>query len=73
MVQQNVERLIGRLATDPALRKRFSRNAAAVLTQYLERGVELTRIELEALASIDSRALQAFTATLDERLQRLDP
>jgi hypothetical protein len=72
MAQCNVERLIGRLATDPAFRKRFSRDAAGVLAGLLEQGCELTPIELDALVSLDARALQAFATSLDARLRRLE-
>jgi hypothetical protein len=43
-----------------------------VLGELLEQGCELTRIELDALCSIDARALQAFAASLDGRLRRLE-
>ena len=72
MAQRNVERLIGRLATDPGFRHRFSLDAAAVLAELLEQGCELTRVEIDALRSIDSRALRAFAASLDGRLRRLE-
>ena len=72
MAQRNVERLIGRLATDPSFRHRFSRDAAGVLAELLHQGCELTRVEIDALSSIDSRALTAFAASLDGRLRRLE-
>ena len=72
MAQRHVERLIGRLATDPAFLKRFSHDAAGVLDELLGQGCELTRVELDALASIDARAVQAFATALDERLRRIE-
>ncbi|HTM33682.1 MAG TPA: Os1348 family NHLP clan protein [Vicinamibacterales bacterium] len=72
MAQRNVERLIGQLATDPGLRRRFSKDAAGVIAELLEQGCELTGVEIDALASIDSRALSAFAASLDGRLRRLE-
>lgn len=72
MAQPNVERLIGQLATDPAFRSRFTRDAGAVLAELIEHGCELTRIERDALASIDTLALQAFASVLDARIQRLE-
>ena len=72
MAHRNVEQLIGRLVTDPVFQKRFSRDAAGVLAELMEQGCELTRIELDALALIDTTALQAFATSLDGRLRRLD-
>jgi hypothetical protein len=72
MAQRNVEQLIGRLATDPGFRARFSRDAGAVLADELRRGCDLTRVELDALASIDTQALHAFAAALDERIRRIE-
>jgi hypothetical protein len=72
MAQRNVEQLIGRLVTDPVFRQRFSRNADGVLAELIEQGCELTRIELDALASIEGRAVEAFAASLDGRLCRLE-
>ena len=73
MAQRNVEQLIGRLATDPGFRARFSCDAGAVLAEQLERGCELTHVELAALAAIDPGALQAFAAALDARIRRIEP
>ena len=72
MAQRDVERLIGRLATDPGFRERFLRDAVGLLGELLEQGCELTRIERDALKSIDARALRAFAMSLDERLRRLE-
>jgi hypothetical protein len=72
MAQRNVERLIGRLATDPRFRHRFAEDAAAVLAELVDHGCELTRVELDALRSLDSRALKAFANSLDGRLRRLE-
>ena len=72
MAHRDVERLIGRLATDPGLRHRFSGDAAAVLAELLEQGCELTGVEIDALTSIDTRALSAFAESLDGRLRRLE-
>ena len=72
MAQRDVERLIGRLATDPGFCERFLRDAVGLLGELLEQGCELTRIERDALKSIDARALRAFAMSLDERLRRLE-
>lgn len=70
MTHRNVETLIGRLATDPKLRRRFIADPAAVLGELRDQGVELTPIEMEALASTDHDALRAFAAALDRRIRK---
>ena len=60
MTHRNVETLIGRLATDPVLRRRFAVDSVAVLGELREEGYELTGVELEALAATDTEALRAL-------------
>jgi hypothetical protein len=60
MAHRHVETLLGRLATDPVLRRRFSRNKAALLQELQSSGFELTGIELEALASTEPGAIDRF-------------
>lgn len=69
-MHKNVETLIGRLATDATLRRRFAANAAAVLAELSEQGLELTKVEIEALAATDPEALGSFAETLDRRLRK---
>lgn len=69
-MQKNVETLIGRLATDAALRRRFSAAPASVLAELSAQGLELTAVEQDALAATDLEALHRFAATLDGRLRR---
>ncbi|HEV8579499.1 MAG TPA: Os1348 family NHLP clan protein [Thermoanaerobaculia bacterium] len=69
-MHKDVETLIGRLATDPTLRRRFAANPAAVLAELSEQGFELTEIELEALAATDPEALDSFAGSLDRRLRK---
>ena len=66
-MHRNVEILIGRLATDPGLRERFAKDPLRVLS---EQGLELSDVELEALAAIDVRAFRAFSAALGTRLRK---
>lgn len=66
-MHRNVEVLIGRLATDPELQRRFAEQPFEVLR---DQGLELTRVELVALAATDTEALRAFTRALDARLRR---
>ncbi len=72
-MHRNVETLIGRLATDSGLRQRFADNPQAVLCTLVEQGIELTPVELEALAVTDPRALDTFAQTLDRRLRKAPP
>jgi hypothetical protein len=68
MSHRNVEILIGRLATDPLLRRRFTLGPPALLRELQAEGCELSAVEIDALARLDGEALRAFAATLDRRL-----
>jgi hypothetical protein len=72
MSQSHVERVIGLLATDEALRRRFESDPRATLQQLAERGVELNGCEHQALASLDPGQLTRFAAAIDARLQKAD-
>ena len=72
MTHRNVETLIGRLATDPALRRRFVADPMAVLVELRAQGYELTLIELEALASTSADAIESFADALDRRIRKAD-
>ena len=72
MSQRNVERVIGRLVTDEAFRRRFAQAPRAVLQGLAAGGVELNPCELQALAAIDSRELARFADAIDPRLQKSD-
>lgn len=66
-MHKHVEVLIGRLATDAEFRGRFEKAPLEVL---IEQRMELSEIEMEALASLSSAALHAFAAALDARLRK---
>jgi hypothetical protein len=72
MTHRNVETLIGRLATDPAARRRFAEDPVAALREFREQGYELTPVEHDALAATDAEALRALARALDARLRRID-
>lgn len=72
MSQAYVERVIGLLATDEALRRRFEADPRATLQQLKESGIELTSCEHWALASLDPEQLTRFAAAIDTRLQKAD-
>jgi hypothetical protein len=69
-MHKNVETLIGRLVTDPELRRRFSKDPAGVLRELRDQGFELTDVEREALASTDPDAIRLFAEALDRRIRK---
>lgn len=71
VAQRNVELLIGRLVTDEAFRAMFLRDPAATLTQFIERGNELTPPEIAALEAIDSTLWTRTAQQIDPRLQKV--
>jgi dienelactone hydrolase len=70
VTHRNVETLLGRLLTDPALRRRFAADPTAVLAELRDQGLELTAIEIEALASTEPEALGRLAEALDRRLRK---
>jgi hypothetical protein len=70
MTQRAVEIVVGRLATDEALRARFRQAPSEVLGELTEIGLELSAVELAALQALDPAALQQFATRLDGRLQK---
>lgn len=73
MTQRNVETLLGRLMTNPTLRRRFAADPAEVLREFQGEGFDLTAIELDALAATDADALGSFAESLDRRIRLGDP
>jgi hypothetical protein len=72
MSHVNVERIIGLLATDEALRRRFSRNPNDTLRELVERGLELNPCERWSLAQMDPGELARFAEAIGPRLQKAD-
>jgi hypothetical protein len=72
MSQINVERVIGLLATDEALRRQFRADPLAALAEMVEGGMELTSSEFRSLASLNPRELARFAHAIDSRLQKSD-
>jgi hypothetical protein len=70
--QRNVETVIGKLATDEALRRDFEHNPGAVLAKLVADGMELTACELWALDRVDPRELARFARAVGPRLQKSD-
>ena len=72
MAQVYVERIIGLLATDEALRRRFTKDPRAVIQALIERGMELNPCEQWSLTHLDTKELARFAKVIDARLQRID-
>ena len=72
MTHRSVEIVIGRLATDSSLRRRFAADPAQVLLEFRDQGYELTHVELEALASTDPASIGSFAEALDRRIRHAD-
>src|SRR5438093_9749295 len=70
MTQQSVEILIGKLLTDEELREAFEQNPHAVLVWLLRQGLQLSRLEMEALTSIKPSDLSGLADLIDTRLQK---
>ena len=71
MSQRSVERVIGRLATDEEFRRRFTEDPVGVLRELLECGIDLTGLELRALASIDASLVERLADAIDPRIQKV--
>src|SRR3989454_7419765 len=70
MTQQSVEVLMGKLLTDEELREAFEQNPHGVLVWLLRQGLQLSRLEMEALRSIKPSDLSGLAETIDRRLQK---
>ena len=73
MSQANVERAIGRLATDEAFRRKFSESPAAAIHELIAGGMELTCTEAMALSCIDRTVVDRLADAIDPRLQKIAP
>jgi hypothetical protein len=71
MSQRGVERVIGRLVTDEGFRNRFGEDPLLALAEALRCGVELTELEIQALATLDRLDLERLAGTLDPRIQKI--
>jgi hypothetical protein len=70
MSHRGVEMALGRLATDAAMRRQFQEAPLAALKALVTLGIELSGVELAALASLDPVAVARFASALDPRLQK---
>jgi len=67
MSQKGVERLLGRLITDPRLRRRFFEEPADLCVRE---GYDLTTRELEAVLNIAPGRLEQLARYLDPKIVR---
>ena len=70
MSHRGVEIVLGRLATDESIRRRFREAPAEALAELAALGIELTAVERAALQSLDPGAIRRFASALDPRLQK---
>ncbi len=73
MSQPQVERAIGRLATDEKSRRIFIEDPREALLRMAEQGIEMTEGERLSLAALDPEELARFARAINPRLQRIDP
>ena len=71
MSQKSVEIVIGKLATDEALRARFLADPMAALNQLDEQGLELNPAETEALLAIPRGVWIVMPRWIHPRLQKI--
>ena len=71
MSQKNVEIVIGKLATDEALRTQFTRDPTATLRQLGEAGLELSSGEMKALLEMPAALLNVLASWVHPRLQKV--
>ena len=69
-MQRNIERLIGRLATDEDFRNAFRRNPQQTLVDAAAWGLDLSAIEVDAMLATDQMLWDRIAAELDSRLQK---
>ena len=71
MSQRGVERVIGSLATDEGLRRRFAKDPQEALKELVAQGLELNDCERDSLLSLDATELARFARAIDPRLRRV--
>ena len=70
MSQRNVQLIIGQILTDEEFRFDFLDRPIETLSGLRERGVELTDVEIDALAQTDRPFWLIAAEWIDPRLQR---
>ena len=62
--------LIGRLITDEQFRSEFLANPQAILVDFCDRGLQLSRTEISALVNTDPTLWARIADAIDPRLQK---
>jgi hypothetical protein len=70
MSQRTVQLLIGQIVTDEDLRRRFIAAPAETLAALREQGLDLTRLEVQALIETVPSLWEMAARTIHPRLQR---
>ena len=70
MAQRTVQLIIGQILTDEEFRSDFLERPIETLRSLRERGIELTSVEIDALAHTDRRFWVIGAEWIDARLQR---
>ena len=70
MSHRNIEVVIGRLATDEALRRRFREAPEPTLRELAAQGLDLTQTEVASLLACGRRCIEAIGREIDPRLDR---
>lgn len=65
MSQHEIERVIGRAATDSKFRQALIDNARTACGEF-----DLTEEEIDALEKLDASSLMAFAGSLDQRISK---
>jgi hypothetical protein len=71
VTQRSIEIVIGRLTTDEDFRREFLQNPERLLSALLERGADLTHVEMAALVATDSTLWDSVADRIDPRLQKV--
>ena len=70
MAQRTVQLIVGRILTDEEFRSDFLERPIETLGSLREMGLELTKVEVDALVRTDRRLWVAGAEWIDRRLQR---
>jgi hypothetical protein len=70
MAQRTVQLIIGQILTDEEFRFEFLERPIETLASLRERGFDLTKVEVDALARTDRRFWAIGAEWIDARLQR---
>jgi hypothetical protein len=70
MTQRSVEIVLGKLLTDDGFRRTFFAGPVAAIESE---ALDLSPVELEALANLSERALSALATLLDPRIRLASP